>query len=153
MSSRPSRPSVLFITNSENGQSNVVLAVAYELLKSNNINIHVASWPALEPRLAKVSAQVASENASLKIEPIIFHQMPLRSIHDAIYNAFRFNLNELTHKPGWKGFGKMGEGMAKITAPYTPEEHLEIVKFCAELAGKIEPDLVLIDPICSPAHE
>ena len=73
-----SRPSVLFLTNPKNGQSNVVLAVAYELLKSNNSNIRVASWPPLEPRLAQLSAQVAAENPFLKIQPITFHRMPFR---------------------------------------------------------------------------
>jgi hypothetical protein len=81
-----SKPSVLFLTKPENGQSNVVLAIAYELLKSNNLNTHVASSPPLEPRLVKLSAQVAGENPSLKTQPITFHCIPFKSIHTHLRN-------------------------------------------------------------------
>jgi hypothetical protein len=86
-----SKPSVLFLSNPENGQSNVILAVAYELLKSNNLNIHVASWPPLEPRLAKISAPVAAENPSLKIKPVTFHCMPFKSIHTSCEKKIQDN--------------------------------------------------------------
>jgi 2-acylglycerol O-acyltransferase 1 len=147
-----SRPSVLFLTNPENGQSNVVLAVAYELLKSNNLNIHVASWPLLEPRLAKISAQVASENPSLKIQPITFHCMPFKSIHTSYETNFNTTLANIPHKPGWKDLDKLRDDCPKVFTP-EPEDHMESVRFCVELGEKIDPALILLDPICNPAHD
>ena len=37
------RKSILFLTNHEFGQSNAVLAVAYELLIQNELDVHIAS--------------------------------------------------------------------------------------------------------------
>jgi hypothetical protein len=103
-----SRPSVLFLTNPENRQSNVVLTVAYELLKPNNLNIHVACWPPLETPLAKLPAQVAAENPSFKIKPITFHRMPFKSIHTSYETNFNTTLANASHKPGWKDWPNCG---------------------------------------------
>jgi hypothetical protein len=133
-----SRPSVLFLTSPENGQSNVVLAVAYELLKLNNLNIHVASWPPLEPRLAKISAQVAAENPSFKIKPITFHRMPFKSIHTSYETNFTTTLANVSHKPGWKDLATLRDDCPKVFTP-EPEDHIENVRFCVELGRKPIP--------------
>jgi hypothetical protein len=136
----------------ENGQPNVVLAVAYELLKSNNLNTQVASSPPLEPRLAKLSAQVAGENPSLKFQPITFHCIPFKSIHTTYETNFNTTLANVTHKPGWKDLVKMRDDCPKVFTP-EPEDHTESVRFCVELGEKIDPAFILVDPICSPAHD
>ena len=44
------RKTVLFITSAEAGQSNSIFALALELLAHPNIDVHVASFPALRKR-------------------------------------------------------------------------------------------------------
>ena len=42
------RQNILLLTNSEYGQSNVIVAVAYELLLQGEFDVHIASVLALE---------------------------------------------------------------------------------------------------------
>jgi hypothetical protein len=46
------REKIIFLTSSEYGQANVVLAVAYELLLRQEHDIHIASFAPLEGRVS-----------------------------------------------------------------------------------------------------
>jgi hypothetical protein len=106
----------------------------------------------LEPCLAKLSAQVAAENPSLKIQPITFHCMPFKSIHTTYETNFNTTLANVTHKPGWKDLVKMRDDCPKVFTP-EPEDYIKSVRFVVELGEKIDPAFILVDPICSPAHD
>jgi hypothetical protein len=62
------RKKVIFLTSSEYGQANVILAVAYELLLLQRHEIHVASFAPLEGRIKKLNELVPGNNA-----PAAFH--------------------------------------------------------------------------------
>jgi UDP:flavonoid glycosyltransferase YjiC (YdhE family) len=47
---------VMFLTASEYGESNVVLAVAYELLLRQKYEVHIASFSPLESRVRRLAA-------------------------------------------------------------------------------------------------
>jgi hypothetical protein len=55
---------VLFLTASEYGESNVVLAVAYELLLRQKYEVHIASFSPLESRVKEISSLAASAASS-----------------------------------------------------------------------------------------
>ena len=42
---------VLSLANSEHGQTNIILALAHELLLRGDIDVHVGSFPALKKRV------------------------------------------------------------------------------------------------------
>jgi len=50
------RTAILFITNSESGQANIILALVAELPSLPNAEVHVASFAALEKRVSSLFA-------------------------------------------------------------------------------------------------
>jgi UDP:flavonoid glycosyltransferase YjiC (YdhE family) len=49
---------VLFVTNSESGQANTVLAMALEATKRPHLEVHIASFPVLKRRIERLSPNV-----------------------------------------------------------------------------------------------
>jgi UDP:flavonoid glycosyltransferase YjiC (YdhE family) len=49
---------VLFVTNSESGQANTVLAMALEATKRPHVQVHIASFPVLERRVERLSPNI-----------------------------------------------------------------------------------------------
>ena len=54
---------LLFLTASEYGESNVILAVAYELLLWQKYEVHIASFSPLESRANSSATSVVSSQA------------------------------------------------------------------------------------------
>ena len=50
--SATSRWTILFLTNSEYGEANVIIAVSHELLRRGNCDVHIASYSILSKRIA-----------------------------------------------------------------------------------------------------
>ncbi|KAK8093296.1 Glycosyltransferase sdnJ [Apiospora kogelbergensis] len=71
----PERPIVLFFAISDLGYVNVVLATIYELLRQGRLDIHIASFAPLQPRLDSIVQKVKDENPSQPISPIAFHNL------------------------------------------------------------------------------
>lgn len=57
------------------------------------------------------------------------------------------------HLPNPKGASVMSQFLPYVVAPWGPEQHLDIVKFCIDVAEKVDPAFMLIDPLCPPAHD
>ena len=95
--SAPKRP-ILFITSSEHGQANVVLAVLNEILCHEKFDVYNASYADLQSRAALVEQSSASSSASRKV---VFHLVPGDSMLDTYkkHNPTR----KLTHAPGVRG--------------------------------------------------
>ena len=49
---------LLFVTNAESGQSNTILAMALEASTRQNVQVHVASFPVLKPRVERLSSKL-----------------------------------------------------------------------------------------------
>lgn len=49
---------VLFVTNSESGQANSILALALELLTRPSVEVHVGSFPPLKARVEKLDSKL-----------------------------------------------------------------------------------------------
>jgi hypothetical protein len=148
------RKSILFLTNSDFGQSNVVLAVAYELLTQNELDIHIASWSQLESRTSALSERVQAENPGVSIRPITFHALPLYSMFDSwMKNNKNGNKADLPHPPGLNGAARLKILAPQVLAAWEPEEHIALYEWCGELTGKVNPSLVVLDPFLGPAHD
>lgn len=147
------RKAVLFITNQDFGQTNVVCAVAYELLQGNELDVHIASWALFEPRVIALSEQVQNENPDIPIRPIIFHTLPTGSMFDVWLKHGGRGFANIPHPPGLNSVGWFREVAPPIIAPWDREEHIELFEACAELAKKIKPGFILLDPHVAPAHD
>jgi hypothetical protein len=147
------RNSVLFLTNSEYGQSNVVLAVIHELLATDRLDIHVASWPVLESRIQALTSQRLEPKAKPGKNQIKFHPIPGVGMLDATFKNYTISIDSIPHKPGYAGGTRFRELAPKVLACWTPEEHVAMVDWFGDLAMTLKPDLVVVDPFLSPAHD
>lgn len=102
---------ILFITNSESGQANTILALVAELLSRPNTVVHVASFPALEKRVAALRDGVLPRPSSSPT----FH-----TIHDVDMNtALRqrgIRDEDLIHSPTTKSYKAYDIASAIVTA-------------------------------------
>ncbi|KAH8194087.1 hypothetical protein TruAng_011750 [Truncatella angustata] len=148
------RAKVLFFTNSDSGQSNVVLAVIYDLLRQNRVDVHIASWPALESRLKTLYQEVQDADPSRSISPITFHNL-------ASFPGFGVFLEknkdrrkaDVPHPPGRLGAARISLLTVRALATWEPEEYLSLFDWAADLVKELGPALVVLDPFLIPIHD
>ncbi|RDW56481.1 glycosyltransferase family 1 protein [Coleophoma crateriformis] len=146
------RKSVLFFTNEEFGQTNVILAVAYELLRQNEINVHIASWPAFQPRVAALSEKVQKEKPEIEIRPIQFHVLPLSPMFDLwVQNGGSRSI--IPHPPGKKGITRLKKLVTELFGVWNPTEYIMLFETCRTLVDEVNPGLIVLDPVFPPAHD
>ncbi|KAI1258584.1 hypothetical protein F5Y18DRAFT_444444 [Xylariaceae sp. FL1019] len=148
------RKSILFFTNSDFGQANVVLATVYELLSQNKLDIHIASWPVLEPRLA-LSRKAQDDNPSESIKPITFHNLASFPgfLDFAKKQAQSRKKADVAHPPGRNGAQRIALLTVRFLAVWEPEQHIALVRWSADLTKQLDPALVVVDPFLVPVHD
>ncbi|KAF2669953.1 hypothetical protein BT63DRAFT_226380 [Microthyrium microscopicum] len=151
--SMSSGQSVLFLTNCEFGQSNVVLAVIYELLRKGEFDVHVASWAALETRVLDLSGRLSESGKVNGTSNITFHTIPGLDMFDAIQKNFNQGRDTLPHKPGYAGTTRLKELAPQMLAPWNQEEHISMVDWFKALATALQPAVIVVDPLLSSAHD
>ena len=106
------RARILFITNSESGQANTTLALVAELLSRPDTEVHVASFSALEKRVAALRDSAFSWPSS---SSLTFH-----AIHGVDMNtALRqrgIRDEDLIHSPTTKSYKAYDIASAIVTA-------------------------------------
>jgi UDP:flavonoid glycosyltransferase YjiC (YdhE family) len=99
MSTTP-RKKILFLTNSQYGEAQVVIAVSHELLRRGHCDVHIASHSALSGRVKELDdgAFGASPKES---SSVVFHEFSGLSMHET--RTKKFGINDIHHKPGVRG--------------------------------------------------
>ncbi|KAI0534908.1 hypothetical protein GGR58DRAFT_33846 [Xylaria digitata] len=148
------RKTVLFFTNSDFGQANVVLSTAYELLRQNRLNIHIASWAPLKPRLESLSQKVQDENLSRSIPAITFHDLASFPgfLEFAKKNANRRKA-DVPHPPGRLGAERIALLAVRFLSAWGPDAHLALLGWAADLTKELNPALIVVDPHLVPIHD
>nr|A0A411KZY6.1 RecName: Full=Glycosyltransferase buaB; AltName: Full=Burnettramic acids biosynthesis cluster protein B [Aspergillus burnettii]QBE85641.1 BuaB [Aspergillus burnettii] len=132
------KPVVLFLTNSEFGQSSVVLAVAQELVRQSACEVHVASFSALKQQVEALN--------------VAFHALPGRSMKEALCDSGLPFLPK--HAPGTRGaVESYRKGLQHVVAPWEPAGYEPIYRACLDLLDKLNPDLVAVDPLFGPGQD
>ena len=80
------RTTLLFVTNSESGQANTILAMALEALTRPHVEVHIASFPALKRLVEKLDLRLN------------FHPLDGKSMAEAGL-ARGFSVGDLAHPP------------------------------------------------------
>jgi hypothetical protein len=129
------KPSVLFLSNSELGQASVILAVAHELAIQSEYGVHIASFAPLE-------SHVAAFNQIPGVE-VKWHTILGRSMKESLADD---GLDFLPrHAPGVKGAVRAyQECLPYVLAPWTPEAYKPIWESCKELILKLDPHIVVV---------
>ncbi|KAI8936459.1 hypothetical protein NX059_006865 [Plenodomus lindquistii] len=130
--------SILFLSNSELGQASVVLAVAREVAVQSDCNVHVASFAPL-----KSHVDTLNQLSSFKVN---WHTIPGKSMKESLASD---GLDFLPrHAPGVKGAVRAyQECLPYVLAPWTPDEYKPTLHSCKELTQKLDPEVVIVDPL------
>lgn len=142
---------VLFFTNSDFGQANVVLATAHALLhNAPEVEIHIASFHALGEAVESTSAFALKTSPHERGKPITFHPLDGISWGPA---TFRPEVgvaaaNDLT--PGLINSAKNILLIPAVMLPWRPDEFTSLYRQAERILSDVRPDLTAIDPIFTP---
>ena len=132
---------VLFLTLSEYGQANSILALAAELGRRSNLDVHVGSFSPLEKRVDSIRSRSRS--------PVTFHTIHGSSYTDASSKA-RLGWLALLHPPSNKS-NKPLHMFSTTLVPWTDEEYQHLVQEIEQIINSVDADAVVIDILFSPA--
>ncbi|KAF4440964.1 2-hydroxyacylsphingosine 1-beta-galactosyltransferase [Fusarium acutatum] len=137
---------VLFLTNSEHGLSNVHLATASAILENYpDIEVHFASFPTIEQKLERVSpfAKIKSPHT----EAIVFHGLTGLTFVQAIAKEGRSFISP----HGWRGIATLAEHIQLWISPWTFEDHLHLYKELGSIIDEVDPAVIVLDSWFRPA--
>ncbi|KAH8660432.1 family 1 glycosyltransferase [Xylariales sp. PMI_506] len=150
---------VLFLSNTEPGLSNVVIATAAALFAAYpDIEVHYASFPSLGPKISEVAgfARSGSKESYLnaRSDNIIFH--PLTSAPKFQYANIDLEADwsRFIHPPGPSGVDTLVWDLEHWMSIWNPEQHLALYHEIRRLIeDEIDPAVVVIDPLFRPAYD
>ncbi|KAK4034463.1 hypothetical protein C8A01DRAFT_49169 [Parachaetomium inaequale] len=146
------RKRILFFTNSDFGQANVVLATAHALLHIDpQVEIHIASFRPLEEEVKSTSAFALKAFLHKHSKPIIFHPLDGISWGPATFRpevgvAATNDLN-----PGLINSAKNILLIPSVMLPWRPDEFTSLYRQAESILADVQPDVTAIDPIFTPA--
>lgn len=150
----PNRKSVLFFTNSDFGQVNVVLAIVYELLRQNQLDIHIASWPNLKDRLESLSRTVQDADLSQTTPNIQYHNLAsFPKFAEFLEKNKGRKKADVPHPPGRLGAERIELLTTRSLAVWEPDQYLSLFDWAADLTEELQPALVVLDPFLIPIHD
>lgn len=133
---------VLFLANSEHGQTNIILAITHELLVRGDVDIHIASFPALEKRVDKLlNDNAASYNDSFRSR-IHFHPIRGPSNTDVF---IRTGKRGAFHPPGYSGSVLGFQSLCEDIWGWTEDEYVDIYQCCMEIIKSVQPSVIAAD--------
>ncbi|KAE8149115.1 hypothetical protein BDV25DRAFT_130633 [Aspergillus avenaceus] len=142
---------ILFLTYSELGQATIMLAVAHEFLLRPSYDVHIGSFPSLEPTVSEANARAVSLASASK--SATFHRINGLSFIDTPIST-RLSLDPFKiHTSGFQGALNSYEAIFHMSYPWTwtDPEYKTMVHDCATIIQKLRPHLVVLDPFFSQA--
>ena len=138
---------ILFLTSSEYGQANVILAVAYELLLLEQYEIHIASFAPLAKRIPDLNRLASCSNGI----PAVFHTVAGPSAMESLLAKDEYIG---PFRPGIKG----AVDTYRITLPamatsWDGPEYMVGYESCLKIIREVDPDILVIDPLMSQGLE
>ncbi|KAF4985988.1 hypothetical protein FDECE_16180 [Fusarium decemcellulare] len=151
MTSTPPKK-ILFFTNSDYGQANVILATVYELmLSTSNIEIHIASFQRLRDAVEDTIGLAMDNAAGHAPARLIFHGLEGRSQFEAAIGP-DVDLFEAYDRP--VTFFNAAHTILKIDGimqPWSPKEFSDLYHQTTGVLADVKPDLTVVEPLFTPA--
>jgi len=143
----PKRKNILFFTNSESGQANIVLATAYELLSYDHVDMHIASFASLKNRVSDLKA--AAYGSIPSNTSITFHAIVGLSMAEVIMR--NFDPNTLAHACGIKAAVLQYPLMVTSVLSHhgAPNAYIQGYLSCLEIIKTVDPDVIVVEALCS----
>jgi hypothetical protein len=143
--------SLLFFTNSDYGQANVVLATAHAIgLANPNVEIHIASFQELEAGVNDASRFMQASAVQQKLpipKSFIFHRVEGISWGPATKRPGTAIFDTLELPPGFVNSAKGVATLPAVMVPWTPEEYLAIYLETQRIYDEVNPDLTIVEPL------
>jgi hypothetical protein len=140
--SNETRKRITFLTNSEYGQANVILAVVYELLLLQAYDIDVASFAPLKDRIRDINQLVPDNDL-----PARFHIVTGLSYLEAFTAK---NVLIGFDRPGIRGAANTYKAtLPAIATLWDEEEYMAGLESCIEILRSTSPDIIVVDPLMS----
>ncbi|KAE8352501.1 diacylglycerol acyltransferase-domain-containing protein [Aspergillus coremiiformis] len=136
------RQSVLFLANSEHGQTNIILAITHELLVRGDIDVHIGSFPALERRIEKLVTDNAAAYDDSFRSRIHFHPIRGPSNTDVF---IRTGKRGAFHPPGYHGSVLGFQSLCEDIWGWTEDEYVDIYHSCVEIVTAVQPSVIAAD--------
>jgi hypothetical protein len=138
---------VLFLTASEYGEANVVLAVAYELLLRQKYEVHIGSFSPLESRVKELNSQ--AENAASS--QAVFHTVSGPSIDEILRARDDFFG---PYSPGVRGaINSFKISIPVIATAWDGPGYMVGYKSCLEVISSVQPDLLVVGSLMNQGHD
>jgi hypothetical protein len=141
---------ILFVTNSEHGQANAVFAIAHELLIRGDVDVHLASFADLAPRIDQVNSR-AKHAAPDTATSLHVHWLSAESMYQKyltrpdINGSHETAVASLLHEPGfrgvWRGYGVVSD----VLLCWTADEYMAVIDDVKRLQKELEPDQIVVD--------
>jgi hypothetical protein len=113
------------------------MAVAAELVGDAGVDVHIASF---------------GDMAKLVPAGVSFHALPGQSVKQMVVSKGKPFLPK--HAPGVQGaLQSYDETMVLLLAPHEQEEYFAIFDYCVELIERVNPAVVVLDPIFAPGTD
>ncbi|KAM0718518.1 hypothetical protein Q7P37_005588 [Cladosporium fusiforme] len=149
---------VLFVVNEHPGLSNVHAATAQSLLQFHpDVEVHFASFPRLGKSLNRISEFAKRHEPQSK--DIIFHPLAGLSYTETFPTHHpHIDMDEDgkiggISEPGIEGIKRLGKDMQIFLDPWNQEEHLSLYQQILALIDEVDPAMIALDTIFSPAIE
>ena len=144
---------VLFLTNSQSGLSNVHLATAQSLIERHpSVHVHYASFPEMSAKIDRVSSLARLHDTSAP--GITFHTISGQSYMEATARAIGLE-NLVTgwaeHKPGFKGHARRDDILRTAISPWVGEAFQYLHGEIQTLISEVHPAVIVLDTIFRPA--
>ncbi|KAI9648737.1 hypothetical protein NHQ30_003377 [Ciborinia camelliae] len=160
---------ILFMTNSEYGQSNVVLATAYELIL-NNVEVHIAAFesPAIAEEVShiidygkfrsSIRTRVEELNAGVygPIPPgsikVVFHPIDSPGMSEKLASVAP-DQEVMRHPVGFLGAWRTYSTTPSIMSSYTADDYAQGVSCCVNIIKSVNPDGIVLEKLCAQAFD
>lgn len=136
---------ILFLAGSDLGQANIFLAVSHALMQTTaDVQIHLASYPALEKAVASTSALAQQQNPEAR--PIIFHPVNAISSADAMSANSHANVVKLIYaSPSVWNMPSNLKVISRVSMPYTGPQMVDNYRAITKIVTDVDPDLCAVD--------
>lgn len=143
----PEPKRVLFLTASEYGEANVVLAVAYELLLRQKYEVHIGSFSPLEPRIKELNTFATSVVSN----QAVFHTIAGPSADEILKARDDFFG---PYPPGIRGaINSFKVTIPVIATAWDGPGYMVGYKSCLEVIHNVKPDLLVVGSLMNQGQD
>ncbi|KAJ3963093.1 hypothetical protein N0V92_000234 [Colletotrichum tropicale] len=148
----PPKKKIIFLTNSDYGQANVVLSVAYALVhKSQDVEVHIASQARLKGPTSRLVKQLTADLGAAAVDAVKFHEVAGLSHFDSVDRPGNPTMETWLVNPNFSNVTRNMLNIAGLALPWSPEEFVEIYRDLDRIWNDIKPDVTVAEAFFAPA--